>query len=124
MKWINFPEMPPMGKEVIFDGDEQPPIWGSIVYNGKFPSILCHDINGESESINIGLYERWLDESEDQETAALRAENEALKKLLRMTDCPELLIQNPTALTVRPATQEEIERVKPIWEKYLTENNL
>jgi hypothetical protein len=58
------PNLPPEGKEVLFDGDElTPPIWGYIRKRGEFYYLVVHDSSGEEELIDPLDYTQWLDES-------------------------------------------------------------
>lgn len=58
-------DLPPENVEVLFDfsGGERSPMWGSIEYNGKLPSIAHYDSSGEKLYEDPKMFDRYLDES-------------------------------------------------------------
>ena len=65
MKWIDITKdtIFPENEELLFDGNEEPPMWGTIIKKGKGHVLRTHDSSGEEDYHNPYNYSRYLDES-------------------------------------------------------------
>ncbi len=82
MRWVNIVKgdnstLPKDQEEHLFDSagfEDGAPMWGRVVYNGKFPSLHTLDSSGEDEYHGIWGFTRWLDEASPQSDAVEFAE--------------------------------------------------